>query len=111
MPEARIYHNPRCSKSRAAFQLLEERGVEIETVRYLDQPLEREEIGRLFGLLGLTMVRTQEPLYAELQLEKVTSEQLVTALMEHPTLIERPIVLVGERAVLARPAKLALELF
>ena len=110
MPEARIYHNPCCSKSRAALQLLEERGVETEAVRYLDEVPAREELGRLYGLLGLTMVRTQEPLYQELQLAGADGDRLVEALVKHPILIERPIVIVGERAVVARPAELALKL-
>ena len=84
--------------------------MEIEVVRYLDQPVEREEIQRLFGHLGLTIVRTQEPLYKELQLVTFSSEQLIDALVEHPILIERPIVVIGDRAVVARPAELALKL-
>lgn len=111
MPEARIYHNPRCSKSRAALQLLEERGLKFEVVLYLEKSVEREEILFLYEQLGLAMLRTQEPLYRELQLAEATPEQLLDALEQHPILIERPLVIVGKRAVVARPAELALKLF
>ena len=90
--------------------MLEELGGEFETVCYLDKVPAREELERLYGLLGLTMVRTQEPLYQELQLAGADGDRLVEALMKHPILIERPIVIIGERAVVARPAELALKL-
>ncbi|HEV2368809.1 MAG TPA: arsenate reductase (glutaredoxin) [Acidimicrobiales bacterium] len=109
-----LYYNPSCSKCRTADALLHERGIEAEHVRYLDRAPTGEELRRLMGMLGIDdprlMMRTGEPLYAELGLGGASAEQLLEALSAHPILLERPIFVVGERAVIARPPERVLEL-
>jgi len=118
-----IYHNPRCSKSRAALELLRERGIAPRIVHYLDTPPPVAEIARLLDLLGLeprALMRTGEDVYGELGLEHVGDRaSLIAALHAHPILIERPIVVVGrrasdgrivERAVIGRPPERVLEI-
>ena len=109
-----IWANPRCSKSRGAEALLAERGIEVERVLYLDTPPRREELERVLRLLGTddprALVRTGEPAYRELGLAGADREALLDALAEHPELIERPVVVRGDRAVVARPPERLLEL-
>ena len=109
-----LWTNPRCSKSRAAEALLAERGVVPRTVRYLDTPPDRAELERVLALLGTddprALVRTGEPVYAELGLAGADRETLLQALAEHPQLIERPVAVRGDRAVVARPPERLLEL-
>jgi len=108
-----IWHNPRCSKSRAALALLTERGADVEEVRYLDTPPSRDEIVRVLGLLGTddprVMMRTGEPRYAELGLAAADRATLIDAMAANPILIERPVVIRGDRAVVARPPELAVD--
>ena len=110
MSKLRVLHNPRCSKSRGALALLDERGVDYDVVRYLEQPLDPQEIARLYALLGDTMVRRGEAVYKELGLKNASPEQLVEALAQHPILIERPLAITAERALVARPPERILEL-
>ena len=110
-----IYHNPRCSKSRAALDLLRERGIEPKVVLYLQQTPDAAEIDALLGLLGMApreLMRTKEGAYAANALDdpSLDRQALVAALVAHPELMERPIVVRGQRAVLARPAERLLEL-
>jgi arsenate reductase len=109
-----IWHNPRCSKSRGALALIGEQGASVEEVRYLDTPPSRDEIVRVLGLLGSddprVMMRTGEPLYGELGLAAADRGTLIDAMAANPILIERPIVIRGSRAVVARPPELVLEL-
>jgi arsenate reductase (glutaredoxin) len=109
-----VWHNPRCSKSRGACGLLEERGVEVEVRRYLDEPPSREELERLLDLLDVDdprrIVRTQEAVYRELGLADASRDRLIEAIVEHPILLERPIVVRGGRAVVARPPERLMEL-
>ena len=109
-----IWHNPRCSKSRGALALLSEHGVEPAVVRYLDTAPTRADIEDVLRRLGtddpLAITRTGEPLYRELGLAGAARGDLLDALAAHPVLIERPIVLVGDRAVVARPPARVLEL-
>lgn len=109
-----VYLNPRCSKCRRVREILEERGVEYELVEYLETPPDRrslEGIARRLEAGGVrAMVRSKEPLYAELGLENATDEELLDTLARHPRLLERPIVVSGERAVVARPPERVLEL-
>jgi arsenate reductase (glutaredoxin) len=109
-----VLFNARCSKCRQARDLLADRGVDAELVRYLDDMPSRAEIVRIYGLLGIDdprqMMRTGEPLYRELRLRDADREALFDAMAEHPILIERPIVIVGDRAVVARPPERLLEL-
>ncbi|MGA9045830.1 arsenate reductase (glutaredoxin) [Sulfuricurvum sp.] len=108
-----IWHNPKCSKSREVFKLLEEKGEAFEVFKYLDTPPSREEIVALLAVLEISareLMRTKEDLYKELGLAKITNEaQLIDALVEYPKLIERPIVIEGNRAVIGRPVEKVVE--
>jgi arsenate reductase len=108
-----IWHNPKCSKSREALKLLEEKGETFEVFKYLDTPPSREEIVTLLRKLGVSareLMRTKEDLYKELGLAKVTDEvKLIDALAEHPKLIERPILIEENRAVIGRPVEKTIE--
>jgi len=109
-----VYFNPNCGTCRTLRSILEERGVDANYVGYLEQAPSREEIERVMGLLGIEdpreMMRTGEPVYHELELDAAGRTQLIDAMATHPILIQRPIVIVGERAVIARPADRVLEL-
>lgn len=109
-----VYFNPSCSNCRTVKGILEERGVEATYVEYLEQAPGREEIERVMGLLGIEdpreMMRAKEPVYGELGLGTAGREELIDAMAAHPILIQRPIVVVGERAVIARPGERVLEL-
>ncbi|MBN2871266.1 MAG: arsenate reductase (glutaredoxin) [Campylobacterales bacterium] len=108
-----IWHNPKCSKSREALKLLEEKGVDINVVRYIEETPTRDEIAALLTMLGVSareLMRTKEELYKELALAKETDEKkLIDALAEHPRLIERPILIKGNRAVIGRPVEKVIE--
>jgi arsenate reductase (glutaredoxin) len=109
-----IYHNPRCSKSRGALALLEERGITPEVVRYLDEPPTREELVTLLAKLGMQpsqLVRTgEEVCKAEYAGRNLSEDDWLDAMLAHPALIERPIFVAGERAVVARPPEKVLDL-
>src|SRR5919199_3663293 len=109
-----VYFNPRCSNCRTAQGLLEERGIDAEYVRYLEEAPSREELERVMGLLGIDdpreMMREKEPVYAELGLASASRDELLDAMVAHPILIQRPIVIVGDRAIIARPPERLLEL-
>ncbi len=115
-PEVTIYHNPRCSKSRQTLQLLREHGLEPRIVEYLKTPPDRDTLRSLLHLLGLRpreLMRTRERLYTELALNDPgrSDDALIDAMVEHPILIERPIVLRGgDRAALGRPPEQVLEI-
>lgn len=103
-----IYHNPRCSKSRQTLALLEENGQAPVIRRYLDTPIDLEELQGLLKQLGFDdprkLMRKGEGLYKRLELKEVSDTvQLMAAMLAHPQLIERPIVSDGEQAVLGRP--------
>ncbi len=109
-----IYHNPRCSKSRETLALLEQRGIEAEVVEYLKTPPDRDELERILKMLGLEprqLMRTKEAEYRELGLDDpaLSREQLLAAMLAHPKLIERPIVVRGGRAAIGRPPERVLE--
>lgn len=114
MSDVTIWHNPRCSKSRGALDLLTERGVDVTEYRYLDEHPSRAEIERVLGLLGTddprTIVRTGEDVYKELDLASADRDALLDAMVANPILIERPIIIRGDRAVVGRPPENALEL-
>jgi len=104
-----IWHNPRCSKSRAGLKYLEEKGIDHEVIRYLDTPPSVEELTEVLQKLGMVpreLMRTKEAIYRELGLKDVTDDAaLIAAMAEHPKLIERPVVIRGNKAVVARPAE------
>ncbi|WP_022727849.1 arsenate reductase (glutaredoxin) [Fodinicurvata sediminis] len=110
-----IYHNPRCSKSRQALALLREQGVEPRIVEYLRTPPDAETLKGLLERLELApreLMRRKEAPYKELDLDNRGLEDaaLIQAMVDNPILIERPIVLKGEKAVVARPPEKALEI-
>ena len=114
MSAVTIYHNPRCSKSRNTLALLQENGVEPEIVLYLETPLDSGEIKGLLKKLGMTaaeLVRRGEGDYKASGLGKESSDaDIVAAMVQHPKLIERPVVVRGNKAVLGRPPENALAL-
>ncbi len=110
-----LYHNPRCSKSRSALELLQERGIEPQVVRYLDTPPDAATLRTLVRKLGIRpreLLRTGEEEYRSLGLadESVGDDAIIEAMAAHPRLIERPILMRDERAVIGRPPERVLEL-
>jgi arsenate reductase len=109
-----LYFNPSCSKSRAAQAILQEHRVEAETVRYLDDAPSATELRALMGMLGIddprAMMRTGEKVYAESGLAEQSGDELLHAIARSPILLERPIFVRGDRAVIARPPERVLEL-
>lgn len=103
-----IWHNPKCSKSREALKLIEEKGEAYEVVRYMENP-DRAEIVAVLKQLGISareLMRTKEELYRELGLAGENDEEkLIDAMAEHPRLIERPILIEGDRALIGRPVE------
>ena len=109
-----IYHNPRCSKSRLGLQLLRDQGIEPEIVTYLDTPPTVQELTHILDLLGLEprqAMRIKESEYKENDLgnDALSREELIEAMVKHPRLIERPIVVSGNKAVIGRPTEKILE--
>ncbi|HZJ28281.1 MAG TPA: arsenate reductase (glutaredoxin) [Acidimicrobiia bacterium] len=115
MPKPVLYHNPRCSKSRSAYELLETRGVDVDVVKYLDTAPDRADLERIVdGLRSppAALVR-KDARFKELGLtasDYVTRDSVVAVLSDHPELMERPVVVVGDRAVIGRPPERVLEL-
>ena len=107
MSSVTIWHNPRCSKSRNAVALLEEKGVDADIVKYLDTPPSKEELVEMLAMLGLSareLMRTKESIYKELDLKEETDEdKLIEAMVANPKLIERPIVIKDGKAAIGRP--------
>jgi len=103
---ATIYHNPRCTTSRKALELLRDNGIEPNVIQYLKAPPSRAELVQLINDAGIdvrTAVRKREPLYAELSLADADDDELLDAMAEHPILIERPFVVTPRGTRLARP--------
>jgi len=102
-----FWHNPRCSKSRQALALLEDAGAKLDIRKYLENTPTREDIDRVAHKLGLppsAMIRTGEKAYKDQKLDEVESEDaLLDAMAETPILIERPIVINADRAIIGRP--------
>lgn len=102
-----IWHNPKCAKSREALALLNDTNEEMEVVKYLESVPTRAEIVVLLGKLGVSahaLMRTKEDLYKELGLAKIEDENtLIDALAQHPKLIERPILIRDNQAIIGRP--------
>ncbi|SHM11706.1 arsenate reductase (glutaredoxin) [Rhodanobacter sp. OK091] len=109
----RIYHNNRCSKSRATLAVLEQRGGEVEVINYLDHPPSAAELSVLLKQLGMTarqLLRTGEAEYQSLGLDDpaLDDASLIAAMVAHPKLIERPIVVANGKAALGRPPEAVL---
>ncbi len=109
-----IWHNPRCSKSRQTLALLQDHGIEPEDLRYLETPPSKQQIKDVLKKLGIpaiNLVRCGERAFKELALSKDASEaELIDAMSKYPVLIERPVVIRGDRAVLGRPPENVLNL-
>ena len=112
--DAKIYHNPRCSKSRATLALLEERGVEPEVVEYLKTPPTRDELKALLAKLGIKasdLIRRNEQAFKDSGKDlSAPDDELIDLMVQNPILIERPIVVVGDRARIGRPPESVLDI-
>lgn len=109
----KIYHNPRCSKSREALQFLESKNLEHEVINYIDNPLTEEELSDILDMLGMDpfeLIRTNEQVwkteFAELEMD---DDEYILLMIEYPSLMQRPIVVNEDQAVVARPADRILE--
>ena len=112
----RIFHNPRCSKSRATLTLLQEQGIEPEIVLYLESPPDAGELRIILDKLGMSpreLMRTGEAEFRQQGLddESLTDDELIAAMVATPKLIQRPIVLAGGRAAMGRPPESVLDIF
>jgi len=110
-----IYHNPRCSKSRKTLELLQSKGVKPVIIEYLNDPPARKKLKEILTMLKMEprqLMRTGESVYKENGLDdkSLGKEQLISAMLEHPILIERPIVVVNGKAVIGRPPENVLEI-
>ena len=115
MTDLILYHNPRCSKSRAALALLEERGLQPTVLRYLDTPPNVEALQLLLGQLGMSardLLRTGEEAYRLLGVDNpdLSDSDLMQVMAQQPILIERPILVAGDRAIVGRPPERILEI-
>lgn len=104
----KMFHNPRCSKSRQTLKLLQDRQVDVDLLRYLETPPTAAELGQVLELLGMEprdLMRKQEAVYAELGLDNpdLAPNQLIEAMVQNPILIERPIVIGDGKAAIGRP--------
>lgn len=114
MTDLVIYHNPRCSKSRQTLKLLEDNGHNPRIVQYLKESpkvADIEDILRKLGMAASQLIRSKEALFKELNLKGQGEAELIQAMAEHPKLIERPIVILGDKAKIGRPPESVLELF
>lgn len=110
-----IYHNPRCSKSRQTLDLLRDQGIEPTIVEYLKTPPDRATLEKILAMLKLEprdLMRKKEAEYKELDLDnpQLGRDQLIEAMLTHPKLIERPIVIKNGKAALGRPPEQVLEI-
>lgn len=111
-----IYHNPRCSKSRQTLELLNQQGVEVEIIDYLKTPPSKAELKKTLKVLGLKardIMRKSEDEYkiSGLQDKSLTESQQIDLMIANPKVIERPIVISGDKAIVGRPPENVLKLF
>lgn len=116
MAEITVYEKPTCTTCRKLFKLLAEKGIDSDRIDYHVVGLTREQLDEIVTKTGLApreLLRTREPEYKELGLAEpsVTDEAILDTMVEHPALLQRPVVVKGDRAVLARPVEKVLELF
>jgi arsenate reductase len=114
MSKITIWHNPRCSKSREALSIVNESNCENEVVKYLDEKIDAQTIKTTLKLLGFSSarewIRTKEDVYKELGLKDESDEErLIKAMVENPKLIERPVLIKGDRAIIGRPTSIISE--
>jgi arsenate reductase (glutaredoxin) len=109
-----LFYNPRCSKCREAYSLLNEKGCEVEIIEYLkDAPTEKElkEVLRKLGLKAQDLLRKKEPLFAEKYIDrKLTNAQWIKVMCKNPILIERPVAIYGSKAVIGKPVERVVEI-
>ena len=110
-----IFHNPRCSKSRQTLSLIQEKNIDINIIEYLKTPPDISQLRQILKQLGYEprqLMRKSEQIYKDLDLgnENKTTEDLVIAMAQNPILIERPIVLSGEKAAIGRPPESVLNI-
>lgn len=110
-----IYYNPRCSKSRATLELLQEKGIEPEIIEYMDAPPDIDTLKKLVKMLGITpreLMRRHEQVFKDAGLDDptFTDEELLEALAQCPSLLERPIVVNGNKAAMGRPPENVLDI-
>lgn len=110
-----IYHNPRCTKSRQTLALLEQRGIKPKVIEYLETPPSAMELKHLLKLLGMPareLLRTKEDEYRQGKLDdlSLSDSEIINAMVKHPRLIERPIVVVGNKAAIGRPPENVLKI-
>jgi len=114
MSNIRILHNPKCSKSRNALLLLKDKGLEVEIIKYLDNPPSRVELIAILDMLGLSakgLMRNKEDIYKELGINEIDDEEVLIGLMvANPKLIERPIVIKNGKAAIGRPIENIIDL-
>jgi arsenate reductase len=114
MSQVTIYHNPRCSKSRQTLELLQKNNIEPEIVEYLKTPPNAAELQNILAKLNLSaeqLMRKKENVYKELGLAGINDEdELITAMINNPKLIERPIVISGDKAAIGRPPEAVLDI-
>ena len=109
MENISVYHNPRCGKSRAAIAYLEEKGLQFEVIKYFDQPFSIDSLKELLGKLDMgaaDLLRKNEKFFKEnLKGKELTEDQVIGYMLEEPKLIERPIIVCGNKAVIGRPTE------
>ena len=115
MSDTTIFHNPRCSKSRATLSLLEEKGINAKVVKYLDTPPDRETLQLVLDQLGIKprqLMRTHEKEYTENNLsdESLSHDELIDAMIKYPKIIERPIVIKNGKVAIGRPPESVLDI-
>ena len=107
MQNIEIWHNPKCSKSRAAVELLESKNIDANIVKYLETAPSKEQLQDVLKKLNMKasqLLRTGEEIYSELKLNQINDEnELIEIMVKNPILIERPIIIKGDKAVIARP--------
>ncbi|HEY9203057.1 MAG TPA: arsenate reductase (glutaredoxin) [Sulfurimonas sp.] len=109
MQEIKIWHNPKCSKSREAMEILKEKKCDAEVVKYLEESPDKAQIKNILKMLGIApreLMRVKEDIYKELNLKDAKDDEaLIEAMAKHPKLIERPIIIKGDRAIIGRPTE------
>jgi arsenate reductase len=110
MEAIQVYHNPRCSKSRMALEYLHSKSINFETILYLENKLTENELKEILKKLNIApfkLLRKGEEIFkSEIKNKTISDNQMIKMMIKHPNLIERPILILGNKAVIARPTKL-----
>lgn len=110
-----IYHNPRCSKSRETLKILQDNNRQAEVIEYLHEPPNKQDLAKIIKMLGISprqLLRTTEPEYKDAGLddESISDEHITAAICRNPVLLQRPIVIQGNKAIIGRPPSKVLEI-